>query len=385
MPDLAQRCRGLVLAALALVLLATTGASAQVIIYVDDSAALGGDGSTWPTAYRFLQDALADAASQDNVVRVRVGGGIHRPDESEASPSGTGDRNATFQLSSVVWVRGGYLGLSAGIGEDPDDRDIVANRTFLSGDLLGDDFPPFGMEENVRHVVNGSNTDHSARLEGCTVKGGNADGSSEAGSGGGLFLEMGNPQVFDVRFESNVAADFGGAVHCTLGSSPAIAGCAFTGNVAKFGGAVSSFAGSETTISTSTFTENSATTLGGAVFNGSGSDVTISDSAITDNTAGADGGGIYTSPVATLTLSGTSLCDNTPDNLFGPMTDGGGNSICGLCPADLNGNGQVDFADILAVIGAWGTCTGCAEDLNDNGLVGFDDILVIIGAWGPCS
>ncbi|MCP3902430.1 MAG: hypothetical protein GY715_02245 [Planctomycetes bacterium] len=55
------------------------------------------------------------------------------------------------------------------------------------------------------------------------------------------------------------------------------------------------------------------------------------------------------------------------------------------CPEDLNGNDQVDFADILVVIGAWGPCgVPCPEDLNDNGQVDFADILVIIGAWGPC-
>ncbi|MHC5114282.1 MAG: hypothetical protein ACYTGP_07630 [Planctomycetota bacterium] len=55
------------------------------------------------------------------------------------------------------------------------------------------------------------------------------------------------------------------------------------------------------------------------------------------------------------------------------------------CPEDLNDNGQVDFADILVVIGAWGPCgEPCPEDLNDNGQVDFADILVIIAAWGPC-
>ncbi|MCP3978410.1 MAG: hypothetical protein GY716_03625, partial [bacterium] len=32
------------------------------------------------------------------------------------------------------------------------------------------------------------------------------------------------------------------------------------------------------------------------------------------------------------------------------------NSGCALCPQDLSGNSQVDFADILVIIGAWGPC-----------------------------
>ena len=55
------------------------------------------------------------------------------------------------------------------------------------------------------------------------------------------------------------------------------------------------------------------------------------------------------------------------------------------CPADLDGGGDVGFADLLQLIGAWGPCAGCPEDLNGSGDVGFADLLVLIGAWGPCS
>jgi hypothetical protein len=55
------------------------------------------------------------------------------------------------------------------------------------------------------------------------------------------------------------------------------------------------------------------------------------------------------------------------------------------CPADIDDSGDVGFADILAIIGAWGPCAGaCPEDLNGNGAVDFGDILVAIGAWGAC-
>jgi len=58
--------------------------------------------------------------------------------------------------------------------------------------------------------------------------------------------------------------------------------------------------------------------------------------------------------------------------------------LINLCAPDLSGNGSVDFADILEIIGSWGPCSGCAADLNGDGDVGFGDILVVIGAWGPC-
>ncbi|MHC5114702.1 MAG: CRTAC1 family protein [Planctomycetota bacterium] len=58
--------------------------------------------------------------------------------------------------------------------------------------------------------------------------------------------------------------------------------------------------------------------------------------------------------------------------------------IDACCPADITLDGNVGFGDILAVIGAWGPCTGCRADLDGSGDVGFGDILVIIGSWGSC-
>jgi hypothetical protein len=54
------------------------------------------------------------------------------------------------------------------------------------------------------------------------------------------------------------------------------------------------------------------------------------------------------------------------------------------CAGDLDGDGDVDFGDVLSIIGAWGPCAGCPQDLNGNGVVDFGDVLAVIGAWGPC-
>jgi hypothetical protein len=45
----------------------------------------------------------------------------------------------------------------------------------------------------------------------------------------------------------------------------------------------------------------------------------------------------------------------------------------------------VDVFDLLAVLGAWGPCSGCAADLDDNGVVDVFDLLALLGAWGPCE
>ena len=55
------------------------------------------------------------------------------------------------------------------------------------------------------------------------------------------------------------------------------------------------------------------------------------------------------------------------------------------CPADLNGDRVVNGADLSALLGAWGPCSGsCPADITDDGEVGGADLAALLGAWGPC-
>lgn len=53
------------------------------------------------------------------------------------------------------------------------------------------------------------------------------------------------------------------------------------------------------------------------------------------------------------------------------------------CTEDVNGDGNVDVTDLLAVIAAWGSDDASA-DLDGSGTVDVSDLLMIISAWGPC-
>ncbi len=55
------------------------------------------------------------------------------------------------------------------------------------------------------------------------------------------------------------------------------------------------------------------------------------------------------------------------------------------CPADVNGDCQVNVTDLLAVIGAWGATDFTFADINGDGEVNVTDLLAVIGAWGTCS
>ncbi|MHC4810726.1 MAG: DNRLRE domain-containing protein [Planctomycetota bacterium] len=54
------------------------------------------------------------------------------------------------------------------------------------------------------------------------------------------------------------------------------------------------------------------------------------------------------------------------------------------CGGDLDGSGQVDFGDLLAVLSAFGPCGGCAEDLDGSGAADFGDLLLLLANFGGC-
>jgi|GEM_PF-5338912 len=57
------------------------------------------------------------------------------------------------------------------------------------------------------------------------------------------------------------------------------------------------------------------------------------------------------------------------------------------CVGDLNGDGEVNGADLGLILGAWGPCNRipCTGDLNGDGEVNGADLGLILGAWGACQ
>ena len=57
------------------------------------------------------------------------------------------------------------------------------------------------------------------------------------------------------------------------------------------------------------------------------------------------------------------------------------------CPADFNGDGLVDGADLNLLLASWGPCpvdAACPADINHDGVVDGADLNSLLGAWGPC-
>ena len=304
--------------ALFLAVLVAAPVSAQTVRYVDDDAPLGGDGTTWPTAYRHLQDALAEAGVSGEITAIRVADGHYRPDLDESGNVVPGDRRATFQLLNNVVIYGAYAGIGA---SDPDLRDLVNSVSILSGDLNGDDDADFSSNgENSYHVVFATNTDASAVLDGLTLMGGNADGEAgDDGDGGGMFgsngsptlsncvirenhavygggmmIWRGSPNLTNCVFSDNETSFSGSAMYNILDSSPTLTNCAFTGNsnADSSGGAMINQANSNPVMTDCTFTGNFSGS-GGAVCNAVGASPTFTRCVFANNSATGAGGAIY--------------------------------------------------------------------------------------------
>jgi hypothetical protein len=268
-----------------LALLATTQAVAAVI-YVDDDAPPGGNGASWTTAYRFLQDALVVATAGGEI---RVAGGVYQPDRDAAHPSGTGDRNATFQLVNGVTVYGGYSG--AADPNDPDARDVALYETVLSGDLAGNDDPNFvNYTENSYHVVTGAAVGQTATLDGLTIAGGNANGGGQLNDGAGLWNNGGVLVLRQVKLRHNQAAGNGGGLYHPAGSSLTMDGCEVVENRANTGGGVYK-ARSDAVFTGCVFRGNTATYWYGGMWCDGGPNVALVQDCLFEHNVANGGGG----------------------------------------------------------------------------------------------
>ncbi|MBK7871853.1 MAG: hypothetical protein IPJ74_14820 [Saprospiraceae bacterium] len=193
------------------------------------------------------------------------------------------------------------------------DRDIFTNIATLSGDLTQNDGANFANNgENALHVVTGSGTDMTARLDGFTITAGNANGVTPFDArGGGMFNFMGSPCISNCTFVSNAAKD--GAGMANDDSSPAITNCSFLGNQATQGGGGMYNTDGSPTVTNCIFSGNVATgdpvPNAGGMYNNSGANPIITNSTFSGNSTSGNGGGIYNS-AATSTLINTIIWNN---------------------------------------------------------------------------
>lgn len=291
--------------ALTIALMFASAASASVI-HVDDDAPSGGDGTSWPTAFNDLQDALAIAQEGDEI---RVAQGIYKP----APPNGP--RTATFYLVNGTTLRGGYAGIGA---SDPNENDPKKFETILSGDLNGDDGPNFMNNGDNTHVIVTALdfTSQFTGLMGFVITGANSDGAGGglrcvgnaspqitqvvfvrnfATTGAGVFAEAGSLELTECSFiENRIPAGSMGAAGASVGGPAKFVRCHFEKNYApsnQYAGGTGGLVGGQSFLFNCSFIENHGN-LGGGLRGG----VLIVGSDFHKNTASSsegDGGGAY--------------------------------------------------------------------------------------------
>jgi hypothetical protein len=196
----------------ALVLIGTAHAK---VVYVDDNASAGGDGTSWATAHKHLQDALAGVASGDEIW---VAEGTYKPDQGAGKTAG--DRTATFSLVSRVGMYGGFRGTET-------TRTLLGdgNQTILSGEINAE------KELWSLHVVTLSGWDPgSIVIDGFRITKGNANGELTTNystdypinhsRGGGCTTINPNPFTLTMTncvFTGNSASGMGGGMYFKSG------------------------------------------------------------------------------------------------------------------------------------------------------------------------
>lgn len=207
-----------------------------------------------------------------------------------------------------------------------------------------------------------------------------------AQGGGGAAVVGGTASFINCQFESNSSAGNAGGVWLRQ-AAVILDQCEITANFATLrGGGIYVNSGDVTVRSTAITGNESGVAGGGIAWLGGPLPMLVAECMITGNVA-PSGGGIWSaSGVSNLQLQDTEVCDNDVQEIAGQFTDLGGNTLC-LCSPDINGDGNVDGADLAQLLGSWGGCSGpCgAADLNADGQVNGADLAQLLGSWGTCN
>ena len=192
--------------------IALLGNAGAAVIYVDADATAGGDGSSWASAFNYLQDALDQTvASQGD--EVWIAEGTYFPDDGASVTDG--DRAASFTLKDDVALYGGFVGTETDLAQ----RDWDVYPTILSGEIWVD---------QVYWSIHVTTAENRATFDGLTITKGNANGSSADRSDvAAAVYGGGNISAANCNFVNN-SAEFAGGV--AYGGTWVASNCNFSNN-----------------------------------------------------------------------------------------------------------------------------------------------------------
>lgn len=289
------------------------------ITYVRADAPIGGDGSSWASAFRDIQDAIASPS----VTEVWVAEGTYRPDRS------TGIRSMAFDLRAGTVLRGGFAGWEA----SPSERVFDAHPTILSGDLLGNDLPGFvNVGDNSFHVITIIEAGAPVVLDGFTVRSGNANGFSIYKRGGGIFSFGGSLSLVGSTIEE-CRATWGGGIALT-GGSLSLTGSRVRSCRANFGGGVHSDH-APILASLTEFTDNIVDDNGGGIWI-KDAPFLLTNGTLAGNSAD-NGGGVFATNCAAALAACEIVANDAQSQGAGVRVEGGSSTVL-LSGCEVSGN-----------------------------------------------
>ena len=409
--DTRQACArrvGLLCSAL-LLSLAGIGLAHAGTCHVTSAGTSGGIGSTWASPMD-LQTAL----STPGCTEVWVAAGVYKPGSAPTD---------AFSIRPGVAVYGGFAGTETSRGA----RDPASNLTILSGDIDSNDSNTDGnnIDETSADIV-GSNSDHvvtmdgtagtpittTTVLDGFTITGGAASGSSRPGNlGGGLYCDGTgsgsecSPTLSNLSFSGNAAANSGGAVYgdgTDGASSPVLNSVTFTGNTAGSNGGAMLNDGtrgtSSPTLGNCTFSGNSAGFNGGAMFNEgfNGTSNPVLSNVTFSGNSGDIAGGIFgedSSPtLSNVILWGDTDVQGAPEiytsqissaavaSIDHSIVQGSGGSGSWDTALGIDGGGNLDANPVLGALGNHGGSTATMLLGSGSAAIGSADPVTCISA-----
>lgn len=285
--------------------------------------------TSWATSTTNLQGAINASASGDEVWVAR---GTYTP--TQDINGGTGNaQTRTFRIRSNVKVYGGFEGYESSI-DDP-------NRAF--GTPVGRSPSVLSGGGNSYHVVSFSQVSN-CRLDGFTIRSGNASGTGADSRGAGIYN------------------DGSGTVILGGSSTPNLANCFIEQNQATGEGAGmyndgQTFGIASPYLTNCTFFDNTATGNGGAVTNVGSSSGSASPEFVNClfvQNAGNSGGAVYNMATQGQVSPRFTDCSFSRNNALGSSGDGAGGGMYTRC---FPGNATIviercQFLDNTANLGA---------------------------------
>ncbi|MDO3695668.1 BspA family leucine-rich repeat surface protein [Wenyingzhuangia sp. chi5] len=234
-----------------------SSAATPKVIYVNAKSPNDtGDGLSWFSAKKHLNSALAliDSYPCSNQTQIWVAAGTYYPDEGTNQVNN--NKEAVFLMNGIE-VYGGFTGNETTI----EQRDLLNNKTILSGEIQQNN----DYNDNAYHVIASNDSEILTVIDGFTITGGNANGTSFVGNYGGGAIFITTSGIFRNCIILGNSAYSGGGVY-NIQSNLSFINCIISGNLAQEGGGVYNLDANSSFINC-TLSGNSAYVKGGAIFN----------------------------------------------------------------------------------------------------------------------